>query len=335
MKAVVFESPGRINLREIEEPKIDDEDLLLRVKAAGLCGTDLHVYKGDFIAQYPVVPGHEFCGEVVKVGKKTTGFSPGDRVTVDPCVYCGRCIFCRTQHENFCRDFKAYGLHFNGGFEEFVSVNYRNAYPAGDLSFEEGAMVEPLSCVIHGIKKIELQPGDEVLIFGCGPIGLMLMQVCKSMGASRVFMTDVAEKKLLRAKKLGADEALLNDRNLKDNVKKFFPYGFDIVIDATGVARVAESMAAYVKDAGKLLFFGVCPQDSSITINPYEVYKRELTIYGTFSLLHDFPSAIKLLQSGAVNVKSLISHEFGLDEFMQGFNLMLEHGDFMKILIKP
>lgn len=334
MKAVVFESPKKINIKEIEEPEIGEEDVFIRVKAAGLCGTDLHIYNGDFIAKYPVVAGHEFCGEIVKTGNKVTGLSAGDRVSVDPCIYCGKCDFCRTRHENFCRDFKAYGLHFNGGFEEFVCVNHRNVYSIGNLSFEEGAMVEPLSCVVHGINRIGLEKGYEVLIFGAGPIGLLLMQVCKRSGASKVLMIDIANKKLERAKQMGADGAFLNDKDLRSNVKKFYPSGADVVIDATGIPEVVQSMPEYVKDAGKLLFFGVCPQDSSISINPYNVYKRELTIYGSFSLLHDFPSAIKLLQSGAIDVKSLVSHQFSLDDFMKGFNLMLGAGEFIKILIK-
>ena len=335
MQAVVFEAPGKINIKDIPEPQAGKEDVLVKVKAAGLCGTDLHVYKGDFIASYPIVPGHEFSGEIISAGADVEGFKPGDRVCVDPCVYCGKCDFCKSDRENFCRDFRAYGLHFNGGFEELVSVSYRNAYQIGSLSFEEGAMIEPLSCAIHGIKRIGLRAGDEVLIFGCGPIGLMLMQVCKKSGASRVIMADVSRKKLETAERLGAGAALLNNGGFEAGLKKLFPFGADVVIDATGIPQVVQNMSAHVKDAGKLLFFGVCPPDSRISINPYEVYKRELTIYGTFSLLHDFPSAIKLLQSGSIDVRSLASHQFSLSEFMQGFNLMLEHGDFLKILIKP
>ena len=323
MKAVVFQSPKKMQLKDVAVPDPGPQEVLVEVKSAGLCGTDVHIYDGDFMATYPLIPGHEFAGEIVATGSEVKDIPTGSRVAVDPNVPCRACVFCRRNREHFCRHLTAYGVHLSGGFAEFAAVKAENVHAIDDLSFEEGAMIEPLSCVLHGMEMLQLQPGDEVLVFGVGPIGLLLAQVAKLSGAASVAAVDLSEEKLEFAKSLGIDNVFIAKNEVQQKIHQRYPDGFDIAIDATGVPGVVENLPKYVKDGGKLLYFGVCPKDAEIKLNPYDVYRRELKIFGTFSLLANFVPAIRLVQSGRIDVKSIISHRFSLKEFPEAMSLMM------------
>jgi len=335
LKAVVFDSPGKFRISEVPDPIVGSDDVLIAVKAAGVCGTDVHIYEGDFIADYPLIPGHEFAGEVMEVGDAVRNFKPGDRVAVDPGVFCRKCSFCRENRENFCANFRAYGVHFSGGFAEMAAIKEENVCHIDGLSYLEGAMVEPVGCGIHGMKQVGIDIGDHVLIFGCGPIGLILMQLCRNSGAAAITVVDLMEHKLDLAKKLGATNAILASDNLPEKLKELRPEGFHAVIDATGSPSVVQSMFDYVRDRGKLLFFGVCPSEAKIEISPYDVYKRELKIYGTFALLHTASAAIEMIREKKIDAEALVSHRLPLDEFATAMNMMLEKTGSMKIIIEP
>lgn len=335
MKAVVFESPNQTKIIDVPDPVIKENEVLIKVKASGVCGTDVHIYEGDFIGTYPIIPGHEFSGEIIEVGKDVKSVKPGDKVAVDPCIFCRKCSFCRENQENFCRALKAYGVHLNGGFAEMASIKEENIYLIDDLSYIEGAFVEPVGCCIHGIKQVNINIGDHVLIFGSGPIGLILMQLCKNYGSASVTVVDVFSDKLELAKKLGATNTVISDNNLAENLRNINEEGFQVVIDATGSPSVVQGMFNYVRDKGRLLFFGVCPQKSKIEISPYEVYKRELKIFGTFSLLHTAIPAINMIREKKINVEDLVSHYFSLDNFFTALNMMLNRSGSMKIIIEP
>jgi len=335
MKAAIFDSPRKVRVAEVPDPAVGSGDVLIAVKAAGICGTDVHIYEGDFIADYPLIPGHEFAGEVVEVGEDVQNFKQGDRVAVDPGVSCRICSFCQENRENFCANYKAYGIHFSGGFAEMAAIKEENVYHIDGLSYLEGAMVEPIGCGIHGIRQVGIDLGDHVLIFGCGTIGSILMQLCKNSGAATLTVVDLIEEKLHLAKKLGATNALLADADLPAKLKELRPEGFQVVIDATGSPAVVQSMFSYVRDRGRLLLFGVCPSKAKIEISPYDVYKRELKIYGTFALLHTLVPAIEMIREKKINAEALVSHRFSLDDFMTGLNMMLEKTGSMKIVIEP
>lgn len=334
MKAVVFPEPGRMEIREVPDPKPAPDEVVLEVKASGICATDTHIFLGEFIATYPVIPGHEFSGEVVEVGREVRRFKVGDRAAVDPCLYCRSCPACRAHEENLCRNLKAYGIHLSGGFAEYVAVKESNLYDIEGLSWEEGAMVEPVGCAVHGLNQVApLKPGGHGLIFGAGPIGLINMQLYLNAGLSTVTVVDLMEHKLRIAEELGATHTVLADDEMEGKLKEIRPEGFDLVVDATGNPRVVESMFRYVADRGKLLLFGVCPPDSRISISPYEVYRRELRIYGSFSLLYTASQAVELIKSGRVRVEPLISHRFPLERFEEAFRLKREDPNPMKVMI--
>jgi len=336
MRAVVIEQPGKLRVASVEDPIPGPDELLIQVKAAGVCGTDVHIYEGDFTCTYPLIPGHEFAGEVIEVGSEVGDLSPGQRVAVEPNVPCGKCFYCRRNQQHFCRNLNAYGvLGLPGGFAERVKVRAANAFSIGELSYEAGALIEPLGCVLHGIELIQIQPGDEVLIFGMGPIGLLLAQGCKLRGASTVVGVDRVREKLDLAEHIGLDEGFAAEPDSEANLREAHPSGFDVVIDATGVSQVVESLPRYVRDAGRILYFGVCPRNTPIRLDPFDVYRRELKVFGTFSLLANFDRAIRIAEAGMVDLEAIISHRFGLDEFERALQLKMDEGKARKILIEP
>jgi 2-desacetyl-2-hydroxyethyl bacteriochlorophyllide A dehydrogenase len=335
VQAVIFKSPGKISVTNVPDPVIKEDEVLISVKASGVCGTDVHIYEGDFIGTYPIIPGHEFSGDVIEVSKNVTTVKLGDRVAVDPGVFCRKCSFCRENRQNFCENFKAYGVFFNGGFAELAAIKEENVYKIDGLSYVEGAMVEPVGCGIHGMKQINMEIGDHVLIFGCGPIGLILMQLCKNYGSATITMVDTIQKKLDLAKELGATNTLLADTELTKNLKDIRSDGFHVVIDATGRPSVVQNMFNYVRNRGKLLFFGVCPQNGKIEISPYDVYKRELKIFGTFAILYTAIPAIDMIREKKINVEALVSHKLPLNEFPTAMNMMMDRTSSMKIIIEP
>lgn len=340
MRAVVFQGPGKMAVKDVPYPTLTPKKAIMKVKACGICGTDLHIYHGHFITRFPLVPGHEMSGEVVEVGSEVTNVKVGDRVTVDNAYYCGECYFCRTNQQNFCLDFRSQGCTENGGFAEYVAVEAKRLYDIGDLSFEEAAFTEPTACVVHGLRKIDLQLGDRVALFGAGPIGLLMLQMLKRAGASYVVVADPNQWKLDKAIALGANEVVLvTDRKdfsaVNKRLKELAPLGFNVVIDATGVPKVVENAFKLVINGGKIHFFGVCPNNSQITVNPYDVFLREIKAIGTFAQLYTFTYAVDLLRDRAINVKTLISHEFPLTEFEKAFDVAQHLRDRMKILVKP
>ena len=196
MKAAVVVEPHHLEIRDIPTPTLDAHDVLVKVYACGVCGTDLHIYEGRFPASLPLVMGHEFAGVVVDIGDAVEHITIGDRVAIQPNINCGMCTACRTGRPNLCDSLSAYGVHVNGGFAQYCRVHAENAYTIGDMSFDAGAFVEPLSCCLHGIRLVGINPGERVIVFGAGPIGLLLAQLCRAHGATEVCVVDLIEERL-------------------------------------------------------------------------------------------------------------------------------------------
>src|SRR2546428_2260080 len=262
MRAAIIDTPGKIRVGNIPDPTPKPDELVIRVGACGICGTDLHVADGDSpLVRYPVVPGHELAGEVVAVGSNVpqrigTGGNRkptlGARVAIEPNLYCGYCEFCRTGHENLCLNYSALGVTVNGGFAEYVTVPASKAYVLPEtLSFQEAALIEPVSCAVHGMHRLNPKSGDTFLIVGAGTMGLLLLQLARHGGASRVVMVDVNTQRLARAEQLGATRTYGDiQQALADE-----PLGFNCVIDATGVPAVIEHAFMAVKRGGKVMGF--------------------------------------------------------------------------------
>ena len=339
MKAIIYPKPHCWKYQDTPTPQPGPEDVLIRIKSCGVCATDLHIYNGEFISRFPLVPGHEFSGEVAKVGDKVEDIKVGDRVTVDNAIYCGNCEFCRNNKEHFCLNFRSIGVTQNGAFAEHVVAHKSHVYDIENLSYDKASFTEPLSCAVHSIKFLDMTPGAQVLIFGAGPAGLLLLQLVKYNGSSEIVITDPNRFKLDKAKELGANFTVIANRtNHMKNRKALLnisPLGYDYVIDATGKPEVQENCVELVKRGGKFLLFGLAPNKSVIKINPYEILVREITIIGSSCQLYDFTPALKLLKAGVIKTKPLITHKFPLKEFGKAFQIVQTSHEKVKIIINP
>jgi D-arabinitol dehydrogenase (NADP+) len=332
MKAVVFPGIKKFEIRDIEIPEIGGNEVLIKNSYAGFCGTDFKIYNGDYVARYPLIPGHEFSGIVEKVGKDVKGVVKGQRVAVEHTITCGNCYYCKRNEQNLCINRGSYGTTANGGFAEYSKVTDNCIHILGEnVSLKEAALQEPLGCAILGLERINIRFGDKALIFGIGPIGLILLQLLNIRGVSSITMVDVHEDKIKIGKKFGASEVLINNENLDDKLKSISEYGFDIVIDATGLTKVCEQLFKFVNKSGRILFFGHPEHEEKISISPYQIHKNDLSIYGSFSLKRNTAQALELLENKKIDLESIISHEFKLTDFAEAFELA-KTGKFTKIM---
>jgi len=298
-----------------------------------MCGTDLHIAAGEFPATpYPIIPGHEFAGVVAAVGPGVDGsLAEGARVAVDPSLFCGHCEFCREQRGNLCRNWGAIGDTVDGAFAELVRVPACNAYALPpDISLRAGALVEPISCAVHGLNRLGPRPGDAVLITGAGSMGLILAQLALRDGAARVVVVDPNSARLERAREVGV--ATVADS--VEEARRGEELGFDIVIDASGVPSAIEQGLEAVRRGGKLMIFGVAPEDARIPISPFRVYNDEITVLGSMAVLYTFQPAMDLLRAGAVDAGALLSHAFSLDDFERALETM-RRGEGVKVQVLP
>jgi D-arabinitol dehydrogenase (NADP+) len=335
VKAAYYEARHEVAVRDAPEPEPGPKDILIRVRACGICGTDQHIYDGDFGGPLPMIGGHELAGDVVAVGPEILeDIRVGQRVAVNPNLFCGSCFYCRRGQVNHCLRWSAIGVTRDGGFADYVVAPEANVYPVGDLDYELAAFIEPISCVVYGLKRLRIPVGANALIYGAGPIGLLMLQLVAHGGASDVVVVDLKQEKLDVARSLGAHDVILGGADADDALRATSPLGFDVVIDCTGVPSVVEHMFAHVRNEGKLLFFGVNPTDARIAVSPYDVYRRDLEIVGSFALRYTFHDAFALLRSGAVDVRSLLSDRLPIDLFPEALELA-GSGDAFKVQIQP
>jgi D-arabinitol dehydrogenase (NADP+) len=336
VKAAYYQARRQLEVREAPDPEPGPNEVLVRVAACGICGTDQHIYDGDFFPSYPLIGGHELAGDVVALGtqKVEPTFAVGDRVAVDPSLFCGSCFFCQRAQGNHCLNWAAIGVTRDGGFAEYVVAPAANVYPVGEMDYAVAAFIEPISCVVYGLQRLRMTLGSNALIYGAGPIGLLMLQLVRNGGASTVAVVDLKQEKLDLARTLGAHEVVLAGPAADRALAEISPLGFDVVIDCTGVPAVVEHMFTHVRRNGKLLFFGVNPPDARIGVSPYDVYAKDLEIHGSFALRYTFHDAVALLESGAVDVRPLLSERFPIERFPEAFELA-GSGEAFKVQIQP
>ncbi|NLY51509.1 MAG: zinc-dependent alcohol dehydrogenase family protein [Firmicutes bacterium] len=309
MLAARFMEIGDLRLVEENVPKPGPGEILIRVKAAGVCGTDAHIIKGESSSTPPVILGHEYAGEVVEIGEGVTNFRVNDRVCVDPNIFCHSCYYCHNGKVHLCLNLTALGVDIDGGFAEYSVVPAAQAHllPPG-MSFAEGAFVEPVACCLRGLEQAHILPGDEVAILGGGPIGLILLQLARAAGG-RVTVSEPVQAKWDLAKELGAERTVLPEELPAD--------AFDVVIEAAGVRAAIEQSIKIARRGASVVWFGVSPQGMRAEIEPHEVYRKELRIAGSFINPFTNSRAVKLVGSGAVRVEPLISHRFPLKDIYE------------------
>lgn len=334
MRAAQIRSIGNAQLVDVAIPQPGPHEVMIAVHSAGICGTDLHIYHGEYEATYPIIPGHEFSGIIASVGVAVNRYHQGDRVTADPNIPCNCCPPCQRNQPNQCESLAAVGVTRDGAFAEYVVVPESSVFSIGTLSFEQAAMVEPLACVVWGLKQVQIQPADSVLIFGAGPMGCLMLQAVRHTGAASVVICDINPHRLELAANLGASHTILVDDKQSFRLHELKPHGYEVVADVTGIPSVVEHAFDYVRARGKVWIFGVCPPHAKVSFIPYDVFRKDLTIIGSFAVNRTFHESISLLQSGDVKVESLISHQLPLDDFLDGLDLAETAPDRMKVQIK-
>jgi 2-desacetyl-2-hydroxyethyl bacteriochlorophyllide A dehydrogenase len=329
MKATQILQAGQVKTLDIPAPVPLENEVVIQVMASGICGTDVHIFRGEYLGDYPVIPGHEFSGTVSGVGKGVTRFHVGDRVAVEPNMSCQNCRSCLKNRENFCENWQAVGVTRPGGMAQYVTVPEPAVFDIGALTFEEAAFVEPLSCVLHGVGKTGINAGDSVLLLGGGPIGMLLLQVVKLSGASEITVVEKNPSRRESALTYGAQYIL-------ESLEELTPDNFDVVIDATGVIAVMEASIEFARPGGRVLLFGVPPADKQMSMEAFTLFRKGLTVLSSFTSLRNSYQAVDLLVAGRVDVRGLISHRLPLEDFAQGVEIIEQVKDnVMKVMILP
>lgn len=331
MKAVVFPNARQIEIQQIADPQCAPDEVIISVTSCGICGTDLHIYRDEYMSEFPLVPGHEFHGTVVEVGKEVQYLKVGDRVTADPNLYCGKCSRCRNEQSNQCLNLQAVGVTRNGAFAEYVNVPERACYPIPDsMTAQQATFVEPLACVVYALRRMRVYPADRVLIIGAGPMGLLLVQALRHNGASLITVMEKQKHRLEMAKQMGANAIVEAGTDQTEHLRDLSPDGFDVVIDATGIPAVIQNAFNYLKPRGQFLQFGVAPIGGKIEIEPYAIFRNDWTIIGSFALCYTFEPSIDWLANGVIDVNPLVSHVVPLDQFAEVFE-MFGKGETLKV----
>ena len=332
MLAARVDGPGRVEVVEIPEPDVLPGTVVVRVGACGICGTDLHILDGELPSvRYPVVPGHEFAGVVAGVGAGVDEVREGDRVAVDPSLPCGTCRYCRVNRGNLCERWAATGVTVNGAFAELVRVPAARVYTVpDDMDLPAAALIEPVSCAVHGIDRLAPRPGETALIVGGGTMGVILAELMRHSGAGLVVICERRPERLERARAAGFEHVAED----LDTIAERFPGGFDNVIEVTGVTAVVERAALAVAPGGKLLIFGVTPAGETARFEPFAIYNRELTIIGSMAVLASFGRALELVAAGVVRADRIVTARYPLASFAEAVAAM-RGGQGLKTQIEP
>jgi 2-desacetyl-2-hydroxyethyl bacteriochlorophyllide A dehydrogenase len=329
VKAAVVLTPGEIAVEEVPDPVPGPAEVVVRPAAVGICGTDLHIMDGEFAPAYPIVPGHELAGEIVAVGSAVTGYAVGDQVAVDPSLYCGHCYYCKRARGNQCENWGAIGVTVAGGAAEFVAAPMANLFKLPErLAARDAALIEPLSCAVRGFDVLPRRTASSYLIYGSGTMGLMMLELAKRSGAESVSIVDLNPERLATARRLGCSAAVASAGDLDA------PRGFDVVIDCTGVKAAIQDGLSRVGRGGTFLQFGVANTGARVEIEPYEIYRREITVTGSMAVLHSFDRAGELMAAGVLDPSIFVSHRYPLTSYATALD-QFRAGVGRKILIEP
>ncbi len=335
MKVAKLVDVGKFEILNVEDPVIKKSNQVkVMVKAVGVCGTDLHIYKfGRADVQFPRVMGHELSGEVVEIGDKVTKVKVGDRVTLDPVFACGECPTCLDGHPNVCDNVKCFGVQMDGGYQEFIVVDEKHLYSFDNsISFEKSALAEPFSIAANILENTCAKKGDNILIIGSGTIGLALVQSAKSLGAN-VIISDIVDSKLKKAIQLGADVVVNTKKeNLKEAVEKFTKNGVNISIDAVGTVNLFEQSIDLVAPRGRVASIGF--DSNKAHISPIDITKKEITIVGSRMNCYQFPKVMRWLKEGKIQADKMVSKTYNINDINLAFEDTLHNSEnIIKTLI--
>jgi len=346
VKAARLYGAKDLRVEEVEKPRISQNEILVRVKTAMICASDIRSYNyGDGRMKLPRILGHEIAGDVVEIGSNVKAyFNLGMRVTLNPNIFCGRCVFCITGRHELCDERRALGFDVDGGFAEYLLIPLESVRTGAiceipeNLFYEEAALVEPISCCLHAQTLVKVGAGDTVTIIGAGPMGIMHLVAAKALGASKIIMSEISEPRLQTAVEFGADVAVNPAK--EDLTSRVFEAtggrGSDVVIVAVGSQSALEQAFGVVSKGGRISFFAGLPKGKeNVALNANVIHYKEILVSGSFaSTPYEFYKTLHLMAAGRLVVKGLITKQFSLDDAIQAFETALS-GRALKVCINP
>jgi len=338
MNAIIFSDVGQTTYKQVPKPTIKHPDeMLLKIEAASICGTDLHILSTPCsypLAQMGIIEGHEFVGRVEAVGDAVTAFQVGDRVVLDPNVFDGDCYQCKMGNFNMCENVYVLGITVDGGWAEYaVAPSKMCVKISPELPAETAIFAEPLTCVVSAVNKIRLLPGESVMVLGAGPIGLYFTTLLKANGAGRIIVTEPNPKRAALAMQMGAD--LVIDPTKTDVVEAIMKetdgHGIDVVVDAVGT--LIQTAVDCVRPKGKVLLFGM---DGSVRpeVDVFKIVRNEITLMGSFIGLNTLPATVALMESGLIDLSPMVTHRLALKDFDIGLEAMRD-GSAIEVILYP
>lgn len=338
MKASRFLGNKTFAVTDLPTPHAGPGELVLRNQVCGVCGTDVHIYHGEpgsADVNPPVVLGHEYSGEVVEVGEGVTGFAVGDHVTVDPNIYCGHCAYCQNGKKQLCPSMEAIGVTRDGGFAQYSRIPATQAFKLEPtVPWEAAAMAEPLACCLHGIDLAGIQVGDKVCVVGGGAIGLLMVQLAKLSGASQIVLSEPNEKRRQVGLQLGANAALDPTRpDAQEAFAQVLGGGANVVIECVGNVPAVKSAFQFAGKGATVLLFSVPKVDATFDLPLFDVYKKELTIKGSFVNPDTHARAVALINSGKVDFGPIITHRFTLDQLPEAIAMQMSDAS-IKVVVE-
>ena len=338
MKAARFLGNKTFEVTELPQPHAGPGELVLRNRVCGVCGTDVHIYHGEPGSADvcpPVVLGHEYSAQVVEVGQGVSGFTVGDHVTVDPNIYCGRCNPCQNGRKQLCLHMEAIGVTRDGGFAQYSQIPASQAFKLDpQVPWEAAAMAEPLACCVHGIDLAGIRPGQKVCVVGGGAIGLIMVQLAKLSGAARILLSEPNEKRRQVGLQLGADAAIDPTQPGWDQLfSREMGEGAQVVIECVGNVAAVKSAFQFAAKGATILLFSVPKVDSTFQLPLFDVYKKELTIKGSFVNPDTHARAVALINSGKVDFGPIVTHRFTLDQLPQAIAMQMSE-ESIKVVVE-
>ncbi|MEM1505746.1 NAD(P)-dependent alcohol dehydrogenase [Domibacillus sp. 8LH] len=344
MQSAVLQKLKEIDVQEQSIPVPADNEVLIKVKAVGLCGSDIHYYEhgkiGDFIVEKPIILGHEVSGEIVELGKGVRGLQKGQRVAIEPGKTCGICVHCQIGRYNLCKEVEFLATPpYDGAFCQYIAIHSDLVFPIPDeMSDETGALIEPFSVGLHACSRGEVKAGDSVLILGMGPIGLLTAAAAKMSGAGLIIGVDLEQTRLDKAKELGADRVInVKTESFEEKILEYTNgLGVDVAIETAGSPAALKSMISGVRRGGKAVIVGMSSEDEA-SLNIAQIINKEIDIRGVFRYHHTYPKAIQLLSESKIDIEKIITdHYDSLQDVEAAFEKAIQDKkNTLKIMIYP
>lgn len=341
MKAAVWSDYGKIEIKDVPIPEIGEDEVLLRVRAAGVCITDLHVYTGQFIyGRPPHILGHEICAEIVTMGSRVTGFKPGQRVVVETSIGCGKCVYCKSGQRHLCESMTEIGFTpNNGGYAQFLKAPANNLFAVPDaLSDEEAAILESVVCPAGALMRWGVRFGETVVVYGVGPAGLAFIQTARALGAGRIIAVARNRRRLERSLRFGADEIISStEENVAGRIRELTGgEGPGLICEATGAPEIIEEIFDIARKGGRIICYGLPPDSADIRFPVSTMIMKQLEVYGAVGNPMVWEPLMQLIASGRINLKDMVTHKFPLEHIEDAFQLLADKDeDPIKAVVYP